>query len=113
MKAQFEQGRFLIQLHLLTDFQIQNYYQNKPKFNGIYSRKKILKAKDVAYVISLNEFKSIGTHWAALYVNGNKATYFESFGVENIPKEIKKFIGSKNILTNIYRIQAYDSIMCK
>ena len=40
------------------------------------------------------------------------ALYFEGFGVEHIPKEIKKFIGTKNIMTNIYRIQAYDSIMC-
>ena len=37
---------------------------------------------------------------------------FDSFGVEHIPKEIKKFIGNKNMTTNIYRIQAYDSIMC-
>ena len=45
-------------------------------------------------------------------MNGNKIIYFDSFGVEHIPKEIKKFIGNKNIITNIYRIQAYDSIMC-
>ena len=38
-------------------------------------------------------------------------TYFDSFGVENIPKEIKKFIGDKNIITNSYRIQLFDSIM--
>ena len=53
----------------------------------------------------------------ALYVNNKTATYFDSFGVEHIPKEIMTFIGSsssnnKNIITNIYRIQAYDSIMC-
>ena len=45
-------------------------------------------------------------------MNGNNIIYFDSFGVEHIPKEIKKFIGNKNIITNIYRIQAYDSIMC-
>ena len=39
-------------------------------------------------------------------------TYLDSFGVEHIPQEIKKFIGIKNITTNIFRIQAYDSIMC-
>ena len=44
--------------------------------------------------------------------NNNNVTYFGSFGVEHIPKEIKKFIGNKNIITNIYRIQAYNSIMC-
>ena len=47
-----------------------------------------------------------------MYVNDNNVTYFDSFGVE-YPKEIKKFIGNKNILTNIFRIQAYDSIMCR
>ena len=47
-----------------------------------------------------------------MYVNGKNVTYFDSFGVEHIPKEIKKFIGNKNITRDIYRIQAYDSIMC-
>ena len=45
-------------------------------------------------------------------VNNNNVTYFDSFGYEHIPKEIKKFIGNKNIITNIYGIQAYNSIMC-
>ena len=44
-------------------------------------------------------------------MNGDIMTYFDSFGVEHIPKEIKKFIGNKNITTNIFRIQAYDSVM--
>ena len=61
--------------------------------------------------MSLN--KSIGTHWTALYANGNDMIYFDSFGVEHTPKEIKTFIGNKNIITNIYRIQAYDSILCE
>ena len=71
-----------------------------------------------AYVINLDEYKSIGAHLIPLYVNGNKtrssydAIYFDSFGVEHIPKEIKKFIRNKNKITNIYRIQAYDLIMC-
>ena len=64
----------------------------------------------MAYVINLDEFKSIRTHWIALYVNANNILYFDSFGVEHIPKEIKKFIGNKNVI-NIYRIQASDS-MC-
>ena len=46
-----------------------------------------------------------------LWVNNNNATYFDSCGVEHFPKEIKAFI-NKNIITNIFRIQAYDSIMC-
>ena len=51
-----------------------------------------------AYVINLNGFKSIGTHWITLYVNGNNIIYFYSFGVEHIPKEVKKFIGNKDII---------------
>ena len=47
-----------------------------------------------------------------MYVKNNDITYFESFGVEHIPKEIIKLIGSKNVIANIFRIQAYDSIMC-
>ena len=44
--------------------------------------------------------------------NNNNVTYFDSFGVEHIPKEIKTFISNKNIKTNIFRIQAHDLIMC-
>ena len=47
-----------------------------------------------------------------MYVKNNDITYFESLGVEHIPKEIIKLIGSKNVIANIFRIQAYDSIMC-
>ena len=57
-------------------------------------------------------FKSTGTHLGASYVNNNNVNYFDNFRAEHIPKEIKKFIGSKNIITNISRIQAYNSIMC-
>ena len=97
--------------HLLTNFGIQKYYQNKPKFNGVYSRNNLPKIKDGACVINLDEFKSVETHWiAALYVNAENVTY--SFGVGHIPNEIIKFIRNKNIITNIYRIQAYNSIMC-
>ena len=46
-----------------------------------------------------------------MYVNAENVTYFDCFGVKHIPKEIRKIIGNKNIITNIYRIQAYDSIM--
>ena len=91
--------------HPLTNFEIQKYYQNEPRFNGVYS-------KDGAYIINLDEYSDIGTHWVALYVLNNDVTYFDSFGVEHIPKEIRKFISNKNMKTNIFRIQVYDSIMC-
>ena len=79
------------------------YYQNEPKFNDVYSRNSLPKIKNEAYVINLDEFKSIGTHWIALYVNRINATYFDTFGAEHILKEIKKSIGNKNIITNIYQ----------
>ena len=72
----------------------------------------LIKIKNGAYVINLDEYSDIGTHWIALYVNNKTATYFDSFGIEHIPKEVKKFIGNRNIVTNIYRMQNYDSIMC-
>ena len=108
--------------HPLTNFEIQEYYQNEPRFNGVFSRdnlpniirpKRLGSAhKNRAYVINLDEYHDIGTHWVALYVNNKIAIYFDSFGVEHIPREIMKFIVSKKLITNIYRIQAYDSIMC-
>ena len=89
------------------------YYENESRFNGVYSRDNLPnKIKDEAYVINLDEYSDIGTHWIALYVNNNIVTYFDSFGVEHITKEIKTFIKNRNIKTNIFRIQAYDSIMC-
>ena len=65
-----------------------------------------------AYVINLDEYSDIGTHWIALYVNNETVTYFDSFGVEHIPKEIKKFINNKNMIADIFRLKAYDSVMC-
>ena len=99
--------------HLLTNFEIQSYYQNEPRFNGVYSRDNLNdKIKDGTYVINLDDYSDIVTHWIALYVNNKTVTYFDSFGVEHIPKEIKKFINNKNIIANIFRIQTCDSVMC-
>ena len=103
----------MIPPHPLTNFEIQAYYQNESRFNGVFSRDNLPKTiKNGAYVINLDEYHDIGTYWVALYVNNKIVTYFDSFGVEHIQKEIKKFIGNKNIITNIFRIQAYDSVMC-
>ena len=112
-KVRLEQDKIFNASSSFGNFEIKKYYQNKPKFNGVYSRNNSPKIKDEVYVINLDKYKSIATHWIALYVNGNNrrasydAIYFDSFGVEHIPKEIKKFIVNKTI-TNIYRIQAYD-----
>ena len=100
--------------HPLTNFEIQRYYKNQSEFNGVYSRDNLPKTiKDEAYIINFDEYSDTGTHWVALYVYNDDVTYFHSFGVEHIPKEIKTFINRlSSIKTNIFRIQAYDSIMC-
>ena len=104
----------MIPLHPLTNFEIQRYYQNKPRFNWVYSRDNLPdKIKDGAYVINFNEYSDIGTHWIALHVNNKTVTYFDSFGLEHISKEIKNFINNKNIIANIFRIQVYVSIICE
>ena len=64
----------------------EKYYENETKFNYVYSRKKLSKIKDEVFIINLDEYKSIGTHGIVFYVNNNKVTYFDSFGVENILK---------------------------
>ena len=99
IKTGYGSKKKLIPPHPLTNFEIQNYFQNEPRFNGIYSRD------------NLHEF-DIGTHRIALYISNNKVTYSNSFGVEHFPKEIKKFTKGSSGTTNIFRIQAYDSVMC-
>ena len=79
---------FLMSSHPLTNFEMQKYYENESKFTGVYSRNDLSKIKDRAYVINLDEYKSIGTHWIALYVNDDNITYFYYFGVEHVPEEI-------------------------
>ena len=105
--------------HSSTNLEIQRYYQNEPIFICDNLPDKI---KDRICLINLDEYGDIGTHWFDLYStelhsNANTITYFESFGVEHIPKEIKMFRNNKKIkwstvATNIFRIQAYDSVMC-
>ena len=118
--------------HPLTNIEISEYYKNEPRFNGIYSRNNLPnKIKKGAYIINLNKYENTGTHWVSLFVKPKYTVYFDSFGVEHIPKEINKFIRSKElgpavgndqsssakarnkkIKASIFRIQAYDSIMC-
>ena len=100
-------------LHPLTNFEIQKYYQKEPRFNGVYSRKILpKKIKDGAYVINPDEYAAVGAHWIALFCNKCEIVYFDSFGVEHVPEEIKKFVGNKNIITNIFQVQAVNSVMC-
>ena len=89
--------------HPLSNFEIPTYCQNEPRFNGVFSRNNLpKKIKDGAYVINLDEYADVGTHWIALFCNRNEIVYFDSFGVEHVPEEIKEFIGNKNIIANIF-----------
>ena len=64
------------------------------------------------YVINFDEYADIGVYWITLYELTNNVTYFDSFGVEHIPKEIKIFIDKSIVVTNISRIQTYDGDIC-
>ena len=79
----------------------KNIIQNKPKFNSSYSRNNLLKINDTEYII--NQCEAIGIHWILLYMNAENVTYFDRFRISII----------KNIIRNIYRIQAYHSIICR
>ena len=86
---------------------------NKLWFNDVFSRDNLPKTiKDGAYIINLDEYADVSTHWVALFCNRSEIVYFDSFGVEHVPEEIKEFIGNKNIKANIFRVQANDSVMC-
>ena len=98
----------VLPFHLLTNIEVSVYYANEPRFNGVYSRNNLTnKIKKGAYVINLDEYENTGTHWVSLFVKTNEAIYFDSFGIEHIPKEINKFIGNNKIKSNIFRIQSY------
>ena len=90
---------FLMPPHPLTNIEIQKYYQNEPRFNGVYSRNNLpKKIKDGAYVINLDEYTDVGTHWIALFCNRYEIVCFDSLGVEHVPEDIKYFVGKKNTI---------------
>ena len=88
---------FLIPPHPLTNFEIQKYYENEPRFNGVYSRNNLpKKVKDGAYVINLDEHADTCTHWIVLFCSRNEIVYFDSFGVLNMfLKKLKNLSGIK------------------
>ena len=93
--------------------EIQNYYQNEPSFNGLYSRNNLAeKIKDGSFVINLDEYADVDAHWIALLCKRSEIVYFDSFGVEHVPEEIEQFIGNKNIKANILRVQTNNLITC-
>ena len=86
-------------IHLLTNFKIQKFYHNEPKFNGVYSRNKM---KYRAYVKSLDEYESIGAHSIALYVNGNTE--------KHLMMQHILIVLELNIFRRNYRKQKYNNI---
>ena len=82
--------------HPFTNFETQKYYQNQTRFNGVYYRDNLSKIKNGTYLINLDEYSKIGAHWIALYIQKIDVIYFDYFGVEHIPKEIKTFVSNKN-----------------
>ena len=97
---------FLMLPHPLTNFDIQRYNQDESRFNGVYSRENLSnKLQNEVYVTNLDEYVGVGTHLIYLYINSNNGTYSE---IEYLQKEIKKFIGNKNITTNMFRMQVFS-----
>ena len=89
----------------------------KTRFNGVFSRNNLPNLKNGANIITLDHIKNTGTHWVVVFVKKDELIYFDSLGVEYIPKKIMEKIehsslGIKNIKTSIFRIQDYNSIMC-
>ena len=80
---------FLMPPHPLTNFELEMYYENERRFNGVFLRNNLpLKIKDGAYVTYFDEYADVGTHWIALFCNRNEIVYCNSFVVEHVPKEI-------------------------
>ena len=118
LKEQLEQAMILMPHHLLTNFETQKYYQNEPKFNGVYSRDKLPKIYDGAYAANFDEYELLETHWKTVYVNVANVTHSDSFGVEHISKQLNKKIHRqqkykylqntsikfKNVLTHLFSI---------
>ena len=79
------------------------------RFNGVYSRDNLPeKIKEGAFIINLDEYAEVGTYWVALFFKRNEIVYFDSFGVEDLPEEIKEFI----VNNNIFRVPGKNSIQC-
>ena len=70
-----------------------------------------LEIEDGVYVVNLDA--DVGIHWIALFCKRNEIVYFDSFGVEHVPKEIKESVENKNIMANIFQVQSNNSIMCR
>ena len=83
------------------------------RFNGVFSRDNLpKKRKDGACVINFDKYVDAGGHWIALFCKKSEIVYYDTFGVEHVPEEIKEFVGNKNIIANIFQVQKNNSVMC-
>ena len=87
--------KFLVLLHVLNNIEITNHFNDKPRFNGFFSRSNLPRIKDGPNVINFHDENSKGTHWVSLFTDKNFAIYFDSFGIEYIPQEVWNKITDK------------------
>ena len=93
----------------MTNFEIQKYYQNEPRFNGVYSRDNLTdKIKNETNVINLDEYSDIGTHWIAFYALNLELNVSQNKSETLLVTKILRDLRSRK---NIFRIQTYDSVM--
>ena len=102
--------------HLLTNYEIQKYYQNEKSLMVFFLEKNCKKTawKNKGWGL-YNKPRWIcrrSIDWIALFCSRNEIVCFDSFSVEHVPEEIKEFNWNKNMKANIFRIQANDSVMC-
>ena len=93
------------------NIEITNYFNCKPRFNGVFSRKNLPRIKNRAYSINLDDKNNEGTHWVSFFLDRDTGVYFDSFGIEYIPQEVLNKIRDKSITHNILRIQDND-LLC-
>ena len=88
---------FLISPHPLTNFEIEKYYENEPRFNGVFSRDNLpKKIMDGAYAVNLDEYKVVGTHWIALFCKKKMKLFISIVSVLNIfLRKLKSLLGIK------------------
>ena len=85
--------RFLILRHTLTNFNIQKYYKNKPRFNGVFSKNNLPnKIKDGAYVINLDEYADVGTHELLYFVTEMKLFMLIVLVLNKFLKKLKNLL---------------------
>ena len=91
-----ETKKFVTLPHPLTNIEIQEYYQNKARFNGVYSSDSLpTTIKDGAYVINLDEYAYVGTHLMALYNSNTKIIYFDILVLNMFLKKLENMLSIK------------------